>query len=315
MRTSLSSRRFLWLIGVASVLVAAGVSRAAGNPDVAALQVGLRARNVYVGTIDGLFGNETSAAVRELQLRAGLPATGAFGPGTRRLLGAYARPTVGSRILTRGMSGWDVAALQFLLAWHGFPSGYFDGVLGPQTQAALIRFQRWARLLPDAIAGPAVLAALRSPPLRSPIALAWPLQLPIGDRFGPRGSRFHAAIDFPAPPGVRVRAAAGGRVVYAGWRAGGWGREVTVAHGLGVRSLYAHLSSVSVRVGERVKSGATVGLVGATGDASGPHLHFEVRLRGAVIDPLSTLGPRSASAPAGNGPTPASKARRTSRAN
>jgi murein DD-endopeptidase MepM/ murein hydrolase activator NlpD len=66
---------------------------------------------------------------------------------------------------------------------------------------------------------------------------------------------------------------------------------VVVAHRAGVRSLYAHLARIDVRLGEQVESGFQVGLVGATGDATGPHLHFEVRVRGAAVDPLPALAP------------------------
>jgi murein DD-endopeptidase MepM/ murein hydrolase activator NlpD len=92
-----------------------------------------------------------------------------------------------------------------------------------------------------------------------------------------------------AMAGAPVVAAAPGRVVWAGYRAGGWGLLVTIAHRDGVRTMYAHLSRVGVRLGERVGVGTRVGRVGATGDATGPHLHFEVRLRGAAVDPLPAL--------------------------
>ena len=64
---------------------------------------------------------------------------------------------------------------------------------------------------------------------------------------------------------------------------------VVLAHGQGVQTRYAHLSRITVRVGQRVGQGSTVGLVGATGETSGPHLHFEVLLRGANVDPLSAF--------------------------
>jgi murein DD-endopeptidase MepM/ murein hydrolase activator NlpD len=64
---------------------------------------------------------------------------------------------------------------------------------------------------------------------------------------------------------------------------------VLVAHGNGVRTRYAHLSRIAVHLGERVTTGSTLGRVGATGEATGPHLHFEVLLRGANVDPLSAL--------------------------
>jgi murein DD-endopeptidase MepM/ murein hydrolase activator NlpD len=78
-------------------------------------------------------------------------------------------------------------------------------------------------------------------------------------------------------------------VAYAGWLDGGWGLLVVVAHRRGVRTMYAHLSRVEVHVGERVQAGWELGRVGATGDASGPHLHFEVRVRGAAVDPVPAL--------------------------
>jgi peptidoglycan hydrolase-like protein with peptidoglycan-binding domain len=263
----------------------------AANADagVAALQVALHARGLYSGSIDGITGPETAAALRRLQRRARLPVDGVVGPRTRVALGRLGRHPFGSRVLARGAVGWDVAALQFLLAWHGFPSGVFDGVLGSRTVTAIRRFQRWAGLSVDGHAGPVTLAVLQEPPAVSPITLAWPLHSPLGDRFGPRGTRFHAGVDFVAAAGTVVTAAAAGRVAWAGPRQGGWGLLVTIAHSNGTRSMYAHLSRVHAHVGEQVAAGSRLGLVGATGHASGPHLHFEVRLRGAAIDPLTGL--------------------------
>jgi len=110
----------------------------------------------------------------------------------------------------------------------------------------------------------------------------------LGDLFGPRGDRWHSGIDLPAPMGTPVYAARAGEVVWAGWR-GAYGFLVTVAHGHGERSMYAHLSRIDVRVGVRIGQGVRVGLVGATGDATGPHLHFEIRVRGACVNPLRAL--------------------------
>jgi hypothetical protein len=262
---------------------------AARDAGLAALQVALQARGLYGGSIDGVKGPETTAAVVRFQKRAGLTPDGVAGPSTRRALGTYGRHLLGTRRLTRGAAGWDVAALQFLLAWHGFPSSTIDGGLGGRTERALRRFQRFAGLTPDGVAGPGTYAALRRAPVRCPLALAWPVDAPVGDPFGPRGNRFHAGIDLTAPSGSAVAAAAGGRVVYAGWLAGGWGNLVVVAHGSGVRTMYAHLSRIDVRLGQPVATGTRVGAVGATGDATGPHLHFEVRVRGAAVDPGSAL--------------------------
>jgi murein DD-endopeptidase MepM/ murein hydrolase activator NlpD len=79
-------------------------------------------------------------------------------------------------------------------------------------------------------------------------------------------------------------------VVFAALDWSGYGNLVEVAHGGGVISMYAHLSSFSVRVGQFVSTGTRVGRVGSTGEATGPHLHFEVRVRGAAVDPVPAFG-------------------------
>ena len=277
------------LVVVLAALALAPTAAASGNAGIAALQVALRARGLYIATIDGQQGPATTIAIKRFQVRAGLPSNGVAGPSTRRALGRYGRHLLGSRPLTRGASGWDVAALQFLLAWHGFPSATFDGGLGAHTERAVRRFQRWAGLPADGVAGPGTIAALRKPLPRCPIALAWPVAGPVGDGFGPRGNRFHAGIDIVAGTGTPVRAAAAGRVVFAAPAGGGWGKLVVVAHSDGVETMYAHLSRIEVRTGQSVDAGTRVGRVGATGDAHGPHLHFEVRLRGAAVDPRPAL--------------------------
>jgi murein DD-endopeptidase MepM/ murein hydrolase activator NlpD len=278
-----------FLLVLALALGAPATAVGAASPNVAALQVTLHARGLYHGTIDGIAGPATRAAVRRFQRRAHLLVDGVVGPRTRRALGRYARHRFGRRMLSMGTAGWDVAALQFSLAKHGFPSGTFDGAFGPHTDAALRRFQRFARLSSDGVAGPATFRALRVPPARCPIGLRRPVRASIGDRFGPRGSRFHAGVDFTAHYGALVRAAAGGRVRRAGWDSGGYGYVVVIGHGHGVRTMYAHLSRLYVHRGLRVSIGRRVGRVGATGHAFGPHLHFEVRYRGAAVDPLPAL--------------------------
>jgi peptidoglycan hydrolase-like protein with peptidoglycan-binding domain len=281
-----------WLVVLPLVLAGLVLApTAAGSRDagIAALQVALHARGLYAGTIDGLRGPATTAAVRRFQRRARIPVDGIAGPLTRLALGRYGKHLLGSRSLTLGATGWDVAALQFLLAWHGFPSATFDGGLGVHTERALRRFQRWAGLTPDGVAGASTLAALRRPPARCPIALAWPVAAPVGDVFGPRGTSFHAGIDLVAARGTPVGAAAPGRVVFAGFAVGGWGDLVVVAHASGVRTMYAHLREVTLRPGQAVGTGTRIGTVGATGRASGPHLHFEVRVKGAAVDPQPAL--------------------------
>ena len=82
--------------------------------------------------------------------------------------------------------------------------------------------------------------------------------------------------------------AAAGTVIHAGWL-GGYGNLVVVDHGNGLATAYAHASSILVGVGQQVSQGETVSLVGSTGNSSGPHLHFEVRVNGVAVDPLLYL--------------------------
>ncbi len=278
--------------GVAVALVVAAVLPGAawgmGSPRVAALQVALREKRIYAGTVDGVRGRATTAAVRRFQRRAHLAVDGIVGPHTRRALGRLGRPPFGSRMLHAGCTGWDVAALQFELAWHGFPNGSFDGVFGPGLTAAVERFQRFAHLAVDGVVGPLTLRALRRPIPREPLALAWPVAPRITSPFGPRGDGFHPGIDLAASLGTPVRAARSGRVVFAGWD-DGYGQVVVLHHGRGVTSWYAHLSRILARPGEYVRVGRFIGRVGRTGKATGPHVHFEVRLRGAAVDPRSAL--------------------------
>jgi peptidoglycan hydrolase-like protein with peptidoglycan-binding domain len=282
-------RASIALVVLAASLVLAASADARGRAGVAGLQVTLRARGLYGGTIDGIRGPRTIAAVKRFQRRAGLVVDGIVGPRTRAALGRFARRRLGRRLMHQGMVGRDVAALQFLLAWKGFPSGYIDGVFGPRTDLALRRFQRWRRLARDGIAGPATLGALRTRPPRSPVPVSRPVGAPLGDRFGPRGNRFHTGLDFTSAYGATVRAARRGRVAFAGWTAGGYGYLISVRHGHGVRTLYAHLSRLDVGAGRRVRTGTPLGAVGASGRATGPHLHFEIRVRGAAVDPLPAL--------------------------
>jgi murein DD-endopeptidase MepM/ murein hydrolase activator NlpD len=95
----------------------------------------------------------------------------------------------------------------------------------------------------------------------------------------------HTGLDFPAPHGTPVLAARTGVVTVAESIAG-YGSTVALKHELGASTLYAHLSAILVQPGEKVAAGQPLGRVGATGAATGPHLHFEVRVRGAAVDPL-----------------------------
>ncbi len=249
----------------------------------------LRARGLYAATVDGVRGPLTSEGVRRFQARRGLVVDGIAGPRTRAALGWRGRPRLGSRAITAGARGWDVAALQWLLATRGFPSGSFDGRLGARGDTALRRFQAWAGLGADGVAGPATLAAVRRPPARSPLRFLAPLGGAPTDRFGPRGDSMHTGIDYPAAAGTGVAAAGRGCVQSAGYDGGGYGNLVVIEHRAGMTSWYAHLASISVSPGQCLVAGNPVGTVGSTGNSTGPHLHFELRLHGAAIDPLSGL--------------------------
>ncbi len=96
---------------------------------------------------------------------------------------------------------------------------------------------------------------------------------------------FHAGIDISSPKGSRIVAPASGTVVRVGWDRG-YGRVVEIAHGFGIRTLYAHLETPRVAEGQRVRRGDVVGLVGSTGRSTGPHLHYEVQVAGKPVNPL-----------------------------
>jgi murein DD-endopeptidase MepM/ murein hydrolase activator NlpD len=127
-----------------------------------------------------------------------------------------------------------------------------------------------------------------------------PTHRPLADQFettsgfGPRSDPFtgqsalHSGIDFRAPTGTPVRAAASGTITEA-QSMGGYGRMVEIAHGAGLTSRYAHLSSISVENGQKVRKGDIVGYVGSTGRSTGPHLHFETRVDDAPMDPARFL--------------------------
>jgi murein DD-endopeptidase MepM/ murein hydrolase activator NlpD len=123
-------------------------------------------------------------------------------------------------------------------------------------------------------------------------ALRWPLDgdgLVVASPFGARGGRPHEGIDLPAPIGTPVRAAADGRVVYAGDGIRGYGNLVVVRHSGDLLTVYAHNSALLVREGDAVAAGDRVALVGQSGHATGPHLHFEVRQEQIPRDPMLYL--------------------------
>ena len=116
----------------------------------------------------------------------------------------------------------------------------------------------------------------------------WPVNGPVVSGYGMRWGRLHEGIDISASSGTPIWAAAAGTVIHAGWL-GGYGNLVVVDHGDGLATAYAHASAILVGVGQQVAQGETLSLVGSTGNSSGPHLHFEVRVNGVAVDPLLYL--------------------------
>jgi murein DD-endopeptidase MepM/ murein hydrolase activator NlpD len=121
-----------------------------------------------------------------------------------------------------------------------------------------------------------------------------PVRGRLSDRYGWRNHPvyrkrlFHAGIDVAAPKGTPIVAAMSGKVIYSGRRSG-YGKIVILSHSSGYSTRYGHCSSLLVKKGQYVKAGQTIARVGATGVATGNHLHFEVRKNGKTVNPLTYL--------------------------
>ena len=147
---------------------------------------------------------------------------------------------------------------------------------------------------PEPPPAPAVVPAPAPPPLPAPPAAVssgfiWPVNGTLNSRFGPRWGSFHSGIDLGVGYGTGVAAAASGQVVLASYSGYGYGNYIIVRHGDDSETLYAHLSSIWVSLGQYVGQGEIIGAVGCTGWCTGPHLHFEVRIGGSPVDPLVYL--------------------------
>jgi murein DD-endopeptidase MepM/ murein hydrolase activator NlpD len=127
-------------------------------------------------------------------------------------------------------------------------------------------------------------------PLSKPITASHRMSSPFGVRQDPFNGRMarHEGIDFSAAMGTPVLATATGKVVAAGWRRG-YGRTVEISHGLGVTTRFGHLSEITVRPGQAVARGDVVGRVGNSGRSTGPHLHYEIRVRGTPRNPAQFM--------------------------
>jgi murein DD-endopeptidase MepM/ murein hydrolase activator NlpD len=132
--------------------------------------------------------------------------------------------------------------------------------------------------------------ALRSLPLGIPVQGAYRETSGFGYRTDPfgRGTAFHEGTDLAAHTGAPLIATAPGKIIYAGVK-GSYGRAVEIDHGGGFRTLYGHMNSISVKVGDTVALGQKVGTMGSTGRSTGPHLHYEIYFRGKSYDPIKFL--------------------------
>lgn len=114
---------------------------------------------------------------------------------------------------------------------------------------------------------------------------------PVGGNVTQESHTGHIALDFGIPVGTNVNSTMSGKVIYAGWNNEGYGNLVIVENGP-YRTYYAHLSEIPVQIGQQVAAGDLIGASGNTGNSTGPHLHYEIRLNGQQIDPTSyTLNP------------------------
>jgi peptidoglycan hydrolase-like protein with peptidoglycan-binding domain len=149
---------FLAVVALAGVL--AGDALAIGKAQVPGVQVALYRHGYYKGSVDGISGPMTKAAIRKFQKDKGLPPDGVVGRRTRAAFGKFGGHLFGSRMLRRGMVGFDVSVLQFLLAKRGYPTKSLNSNFGDGTEQLVRRFQRRMRLPADGIVGRRTRAAL-----------------------------------------------------------------------------------------------------------------------------------------------------------
>ena len=189
-----------------------------------------------------------------------------------------------NRIQAAGITGNPIA---LMLAAYNAGLGT---VLGCRCLPAITQTQNYVtsilRIAPT-LATPAITAV--SPPGRMTYPLA--LQAVVTQTYGPHdGGTFHPGIDLAAPAGTPILAATTGTITYAGWETG-YGNYVCLQATPTLSTCYAHLAEIDIRLGQTVSAGQRLGAEGATGDATGPHLHFEVRINGQTVDPAPYLPP------------------------
>ncbi|SMO57783.1 M23 family metallopeptidase [Paracoccus laeviglucosivorans] len=126
--------------------------------------------------------------------------------------------------------------------------------------------------------------AVEKMPLAMPVKSAFRYTSPFGRRWG----RAHEGIDMAAPVGTDIFATADGEVIFAGWQSG-YGNLIKIRHELGTETRYGHLSKIKVKVGQKVSRGSLIAAMGNTGRSTGPHLHYEVRVNGRAVNPMTFI--------------------------
>ncbi|NMB20395.1 MAG: peptidoglycan DD-metalloendopeptidase family protein [Firmicutes bacterium] len=233
----------------------------------------------YDLVLDGAFGSETEDAVRSLQAAMGLTVDGLVGEKTRDKLAELQASIVLHTVqkgdnLTKLAKEYDTVVRNIIL---------YNGLKDPD------------HILPGQVLYIPTnsVPALGLLPLRR-VTMQWPVEGRISSGYGYRThpvsntKHFHGGIDIVAPEGTKVQAAASGKVSSVGNR-GNYGLSVVIEHAGGVTTWYGHVSKVSVKVGEQVKQGQTIALVGSTGLVTGPHLDFRIKIGDQTVDPLEWL--------------------------
>lgn len=168
----------------------------------------------------------------------------------------------------------------------------YSGTGGPLTP---IQFStRGGEPDADALRANAILTAMDRINLYRIAAEKAPFSIPVKSNFrytsgfGPRWGRMHNGTDFAGPIGTPIYATADGVVTHAGWSSG-YGRLIKIQHDFGIETRYAHLNSMDVRVGQRVSRGERIAAMGNSGRSTGPHLHYEVRINGNPVNPMTYI--------------------------
>lgn len=174
----------------------------------------------------------------------------------------------------------------------------YNGQGGPMTPISFST--RGEELTPDSLRANRLLnqmdrlnvyrMAAEKAPFATPVKSAFRFTSQFGYRRDPKtgGRRMHSGVDFAAAHGTPLYSTADGVVIHAGWQSG-YGKLVKIRHEFGIETRYAHLSRVSVKVGQRVSRGQRIGDMGATGRVTGVHLHYEVRVGGKAVNPMTFI--------------------------